>query len=101
MTGQAVADAALVGGDAVGPEALHHGGDDGQAGNDDVGAVRAEAVHAGAVAERPPVDYPHGSRAGWLRDPFGHRWGLSQRVRDVPEDEVSRAAAEFFGGAGP
>jgi PhnB protein len=30
-------------------------------------------------------------------DPFGHRWGLSQHLRDVPDDEIARAAAEAFG----
>ena len=32
-------------------------------------------------------------------DPFGHRWAVAQRVRDVPHDEVVRLAAAAFGSA--
>jgi len=40
---------------------------------DDVDAVAARAVDAGADLERPPADHPYGRNAV-LRDPFGHRW---------------------------
>lgn len=30
--------------------------------------------------------------------PFGHRWNLAQRLRDVPHDELVDAAARAFGG---
>ena len=39
-----------------------------------------------------------GERFGQIIDPFGHRWGLAQHLRDVSPDEVERAAAEAFGG---
>ena len=39
-----------------------------------------------------------GDRHGQLIDPFGHRWGISQHLRDVPPEEVIRAAAAMFGG---
>lgn len=39
-----------------------------------------------------------GERDGQIVDLFGHRWGLTQRVRDVPRDEVAREAARVFGG---
>jgi len=35
-------------------------------------------------------------RHGQLEDPFGHRWNVSQHVRDVPHDEIVAAAAAFF-----
>jgi uncharacterized glyoxalase superfamily protein PhnB len=35
------------------------------------------AVELGAEVDRPVADQFHGSRAGWLRDPFGHRWSIS------------------------
>lgn len=38
-----------------------------------------------------------GERHGQIIDPFGHRWGLNQHLRDVPDNEVARAAAELFG----
>ena len=43
----------------------------------DVDAAYQRAVDAGAAADRPPSDQFHGSRSGWLTDPFGHRWSLS------------------------
>ena len=39
-----------------------------------------------------------GDRQGQIEDPFGHRWNLAQHVRDVPQDEIVRAAAAIFGG---
>ena len=39
-----------------------------------------------------------GERYGQIRDPFGHKWGLAQHRRDVPHDELVRAAAAAFGG---
>jgi uncharacterized glyoxalase superfamily protein PhnB len=50
----------------------------------DVDETYQRAVAAGAVVERPPSDQFHGSRAGWLRDPFGHRWSLSTPLPDGP-----------------
>jgi PhnB protein len=41
-----------------------------------------------------------GERHGQVVDPFGHRWGIAQRIDDVPEDEVQRRATELFGAAG-
>jgi len=40
------------------------------------------AVELGATVDRPVADQFHGSRAGWLRDPFGHRWSISTALRD-------------------
>jgi PhnB protein len=65
----------------------------------DVDALWAHALQHGAEVLRPLADWFTGERDGQLVDPFGHRWGLSQRIRDVPIEERSRAAAEFFGGA--
>jgi uncharacterized glyoxalase superfamily protein PhnB len=36
--------------------------------------------------------------AGQLTDPFGHRWNIAQRIRDVPEEEIATAAARAFAG---
>jgi PhnB protein len=67
----------------------------------DVDATWARALAGGAQVLRPLADTFWGEREGQLTDPFGHRWGLSQHVRDVSLAEMSRAAAEVFGGAGP
>ena len=42
-------------------------------------------------------DMVWGEREGQLIDPFGHKWGLTQHVRDVPHEEKARAVAEMFG----
>jgi PhnB protein len=57
----------------------------------------ATAVAGGVEVLRPLADTFWGEREGQFIDPFGHRWGLSQHTRDVPIDEMTRAAAELFG----
>jgi len=63
---------------------------------DDADAVFANAVAAGGEARQPVQDTFWGDRHGQLEDPFGHRWNVSQHVRDVPHDEVVAAAAQAF-----
>ena len=65
---------------------------------DDVEAVWERALAAGASVHRPLQDTFWGDRHGQVEDPFGQRWGLAQHIRDVPHEEIVRAAAEAFGG---
>ena len=65
---------------------------------EDVDALWKRAVDAGAEVLHPLQDQFWGDRHGQLTDPYGHRWGLAQHLRDVPPEEVARAAAEAFGG---
>jgi PhnB protein len=65
---------------------------------DDVDALWARALEAGAEVLHPLQDAFWGDRHGQITDPFGHRWGLAQHLRDVPPEEVARAAAAAFGG---
>lgn len=54
---------------------------------DDVDAVIAQAVAAGAKLTMPVADMFWGDRYGQVEDPFGHRWSVATHVRDVaPED---------------
>jgi PhnB protein len=64
---------------------------------DDVETVWNRAVEAGAIVRQPLADQVWGERYGQLTDPFGHRWGLAQHLRDVPREEVARAVATMFG----
>lgn len=60
----------------------------------DVDRVHAAAVAAGADLITPPEDQPHGARHGTVRDPFGHRWLLSQPIEALaPEAMAERLAA--------
>ena len=65
---------------------------------EDADALWDRAVAAGATVHQPLQDMFWGDRHGQLIDPFGHRWGISQHLRDVPSEEVTRAAAAMFGG---
>jgi PhnB protein len=65
---------------------------------EDVDVLWERAVGAGAEVLSPIGDTFWGDRHGQIKDPFGHKWGLAQRVRDVPPEEVARAASEAFGG---
>jgi PhnB protein len=66
--------------------------------SEDVDALWQRAVGAGAEVHHPLQDQFWGDRHGQLNDPFGYRWGLAQRVRDVSPAEIAREAAKAFGG---
>ena len=63
---------------------------------DDADAAFARAVAAGAQVRQPLADMFWGDRHAQLDDPFGHRWNISQHLRDVPQDEIIAAAARLF-----
>jgi PhnB protein len=65
---------------------------------DDVDRLWERALAAGAEVHTPLQDAFWGDRHGQIIDPFGHRWGLTQHLRDVPRDEIVAAAAALFGG---
>jgi PhnB protein len=43
----------------------------------------------------PLEDVFWGDRYGVVRDPFGHKWSLGQPVREVSDEELSKAMQEF------
>jgi PhnB protein len=63
----------------------------------DVDSLWERAVEAGAQVRQPLSDAFWGERYGQITDPFGHRWGLAQHVRDVPQHELEEAVAALFG----
>jgi PhnB protein len=65
---------------------------------DDADAVWQRALDNGAEVRQPLNEAFWGERYGQIVDPFGHRWGIAQRVRDVPREELQRAVREAFGG---
>lgn len=62
----------------------------------DADAVFAQALAAGADVRQPVQEMFWGDRHGQLEDPFGHRWNISQHLRDVPHEEIVAAAAQAF-----
>jgi PhnB protein len=60
---------------------------------EDVDALFARAVAAGAAVKRPLQDQFYGDRAGTLTDPFGHVWTLATHVEDVSPEEMQRRMA--------
>ena len=50
---------------------------------DNVDAAWKKAVDAGATVVMPLADQFWGDRGGCIEDPFGHRWWLSQHVKDL------------------
>ena len=66
---------------------------------DEVDALWRRGLKAGAKVSVPPLQEMFwGDRHGEIFDPFGHRWGLAQHLRDVPADQIRAAAAAMFGG---
>jgi PhnB protein len=60
----------------------------------DCDATVKTAVAAGAKVTMPPMDMFWGDRYAQLEDPFGHKWAVSTRVRDVSPEEAAKAGAE-------
>lgn len=63
---------------------------------DDVDKVWQRALDAGAEVFHPLQDTFWGERHGQIIDPFGHRWGLAEHLRDVSPEELVRAAQAMF-----
>jgi len=61
---------------------------------EDVDAVFAKAIKAGAKESMPLQNMFWGDRFGKLTDPFGHKWMLASHIEDVPPEEVARKAKQ-------
>jgi PhnB protein len=57
---------------------------------DDVDAMHAQALGAGAKEERKPADQFYGDRSSSVVDPFGHKWHLATHIEDVSPEEMDR-----------
>jgi len=62
---------------------------------DDVDAVYAQAVAAGATGQRGVQDQFYGDRSGMLTDPFGHTWAVATHKEDVSPEEMQKRFAAF------
>ena len=64
---------------------------------DDADALWSRAISAGAEVRHELADQFWGERHGQIDDPFGHRWNIAQRLRDVTPEELAAGAAKAFG----
>lgn len=62
----------------------------------DVDSLWRRALTAGASVRHELWDAFWGERHGQITDPFGHRWNLAQRMREVSQQEIVAAAARMF-----
>ena len=74
----------------VGPQTLGGSSVDLSLTVDDVDAVVARAVAAGARLLRPVADQFYGERTGKLEDPFGHVWDVSMTLEEISAEEMQR-----------
>ncbi len=65
---------------------------------DDVDSVFSKAVSVGAQPMMPIMDGFWGDRIGVLVDPFGHRWTVATRKKEMSIEEIQKAGADFMKG---
>jgi PhnB protein len=65
----------------------------------DVDAFVGTAVKAGATLLRPVTDEFYGDRTGQIADPFGYKWMIATRKKQVSPDEMQRLWSEALAGA--
>jgi PhnB protein len=58
---------------------------------DDVDAWTTRAVAAGAKLTMPVKDMFWGDRYGVVEDPFGHKWAIATRIKDMTPAEMMAA----------
>lgn len=62
---------------------------------ENVDATFAQAVAAGAKVLMPVTDMFWGDRYGQVEDPFGYRWAVATRIRDLSPAEMQEAASQM------
>ena len=63
---------------------------------EDVDAVFARALAAGATEKKPLKDQFYGDRSGTITDPFGHVWTISTHKEDVSPEEMDKRMKEMM-----
>jgi PhnB protein len=56
----------------------------------DCDAVYTRAITAGATSIREPADQPYGDRMSGVKDPFGYKWWIATRIKDMSRQELER-----------
>lgn len=63
---------------------------------EDVDALYAQAIAAGATEEQPVMDQFYGDRTGQLKDPFGHLWTIATHKEDLTPEQLKQRMDEFL-----
>jgi PhnB protein len=63
---------------------------------EDVDKAFQRAIEAGGKTAMPVADMFWGDRFGSIADPYGHTWGLSTHTQDLTEQEIEKAAKDFY-----
>jgi uncharacterized glyoxalase superfamily protein PhnB len=59
-------------------------------------AAFKKAIEAGGKEIMPVTDMFWGDRMGQFEDPFGFRWTVATRIRDMTPEEIRKAGDEFM-----
>ncbi|HUG68186.1 MAG TPA: VOC family protein [Pirellulaceae bacterium] len=63
---------------------------------EDVDAMFAQAIAAGAIEKKPLADQFYGDRSGTIEDPFGHSWTIATHMEDISPEEIDRRFQEMM-----
>lgn len=63
---------------------------------EDVDSIMEQAQNAGATVDMPAMDAFWGDRYGKITDPFGHEWGFATKIKELSDEEMTKAAQDFF-----
>jgi uncharacterized glyoxalase superfamily protein PhnB len=63
---------------------------------EDVDSAFDRAIKAGGTVEMPVTDMFWGDRYGKLTDPFGHKWSIATRKRNMTSEEIEEGQKEFM-----
>lgn len=63
---------------------------------EDVDAMFAQAIAAGAIEKKPLADQFYGDRSGTIEDPFGHSWTIATHTEDISPEEIDRRFQEMM-----
>ena len=66
---------------------------------EDVDAIFARAIEAGAEELKPLCDQFYGDRSGTVVDPWGHIWTVASRIENLTVQQVQERFEQFFGDA--
>jgi PhnB protein len=62
----------------------------------DVDKAFKRALNAGGTETMPLMDQFWGDRSGLITDPFGHKWWIASRKRNLSPKEMKKAGEEWF-----